>query len=254
MTLPVHGDVCLANSKDGAVAAARAFAAERYPAASLVFLGGSWASGSDHPDSDLDVVIVDDTAEGVSFEGTTFQGFVVEACVLPSALAAPFFSGSAEHRSAPVPPQVSDGLLVVGNEDSASVIRRSANDAIAAGPKPLSEEEIAELRYELSLLLVDLQHAGPEVLTGVAAFTHVALSKALIDLSRAWRADRKSLRKAVAALDPNFANELDAALIEACAGHRGPIVALCERILGYVGGSQRTYTRFTTALTFPRKR
>lgn len=192
---------CLVNSKNEAIAAARAFAVERYPAASLVFLGGSWAGGSAHADSDLDVVIVDETADSVSFEGTTFGGFVVEACVLPSAIAQSFFKGSAEHRSAAVPPQVVDGLLLVGDERLASDIRRSAEDALAAGPKPLSEGEIGELRYELSLLL-DLHHAAPEALRALAAFSHVALSRAVLDLNRAWRADRKSLRKAVATIDP----------------------------------------------------
>lgn len=148
------------------------------------------------------MVIVDETADSVSFEGTTFGGFVVEACVLPSTIAQSFFKGSAEHCSAPVPPQVVDGLLVVGDERLASAIRRSAEDALAAGPKPLSEEEIGELRYELSLLLVDLHHVAPEALTALAAFAHVALSRAVLDLNRAWRADRKSLRKAVATIGP----------------------------------------------------
>lgn len=191
------------------------------------------------------MVIVDDTADSVSFEGTTFRGFVVEACVLPSTIAETFFNGSADHRSAPVPPQVVNGLLVVGDEHVASAIRQSADDALAAGPKPLSEEEVGELRYELSLLLVDLQHANPEALTGIAAFAHVALSKAVIDLSRAWRADRKSLRKAVATLDSNFANDLDAAVIEACAGNRASIVRMCARVLDSIDGPKRTYTRFS---------
>lgn len=231
--------------KNAAIAAAREFAVEKYPAASMIFLGGSWAAGSAHVESDLDVVIVDDTAASVSFEGTTYGGFVVEACVLPSTVAETFFNRSAERRSAPVPPQVANGLLVVGEERLASAIRRSAEDALAAGPNPLSEEEIGELRYELSLLLVDLRHATPGALTALAAFAHVALSRAVLDLNRAWRTDRKSLRQAVATLDPHFANQLDAALIEAGKGHGGPMVAICEQVLESLGGPKRTYTRFS---------
>ncbi|MEQ8993948.1 MAG: nucleotidyltransferase domain-containing protein [Pseudomonadales bacterium] len=232
-------------SKEQAIRTARAFVENRYPTASVAFLGGSWATDTAHSESDLDLVVFDESASEVSFEGVLFNGSVVEVCVLPVAEAESFFSDSARHRSAPIPAQVAGGLLILGDEAHANLLRGVAERTITKGPKPLDQAEKDELRYELSQLLVDLKYQPAEAMTALAAVAHNALSEAMIDLNAGWRAHRKARRKAVSALDSNFVRELDEALVAGCSGDPKPMISLCEDVLELLGGPKRTYPRFT---------
>lgn len=228
-----------------AVDKALRFADERFPDAVAVFLGGSWANGTAHANSDLDIVVFDETAEDVSFEGVEFEDTVVEVCVVPPRATEAFFNESAKYRSAPVPAQVAKGLLVQGNSGIASEVRRFAEDALARGPVPLAESEILDLRYDITLLRDDLAYASEEVIIGLAALAHTQLSQAVLDVAGAWRAKRKALRRAVANIDAEFAEQLDDALIQACSGDVQPMVNLCTKMLKRLGGPYRTYPRFS---------
>ena len=228
-----------------AIENARRLADERFPNATTVFLGGSWASGTAHADSDLDIVVIDETAATVSFEGIEFQNGIVEVCVIPPSRAATFFQESAKYRSAPVPAQVAKGLLIKGKTHYADEIRRIAEDVLAKGPVPLTEAELLELRYDITLLREDLAHASPDAFISLGALAHTQLSRAFLDMKGAWRAERKALRHAVVSIGAEFALQLDEALAQACAGNVQPMITLCTEVLSRLGGSCRTYPLFS---------
>ena len=54
-----------------AIEAARRFSQSRFPGSSLTLLGGSWARGDAHAESDLDLVVVDSGLNDVNFEMPT---------------------------------------------------------------------------------------------------------------------------------------------------------------------------------------
>jgi hypothetical protein len=228
-----------------AVGKAYSFANERFPQAVAVFLGGSWANGNAHPNSDLDIVVFDETATEISFEGVDFQGAVVEVCVIPPKAAKEFFHESTKYRSAPVPAQVAKGQLIKGNPEIAEEMRRLAGDVLARGPVPITEAERLDLRYELTLLREDLAHASSEAIISLCALAHTQLSRAILDLAGAWRAERKALRRAVANIDAEFVERLDDALTQGCRGEVQPMISLCTKVLDRLGGPCRTYPRFS---------
>lgn len=230
---------------DEAKRVAERYAAAHFPKALAVLLGGSWARGEAHADSDLDIVILDETVDRVLFEGVQFEDWIVDVCALNPGHAQVFFDDSARYRDAPIPRQVVDAIVVAGDPSLVERIRELAVDALNRGPEPLSESERIDARFYLTLLRQDLVHASPEALPALAAYAHVQLSKAALDAGRRWRAERKNLRRAVVDLDPGLAKDLDEALAEAVGGRSGPMVELCTRVLSLLGGPLRTYERFS---------
>ncbi|MCB0061949.1 MAG: nucleotidyltransferase domain-containing protein, partial [Caldilineaceae bacterium] len=56
-------------TRDAAISAARRYCAEHYPNAKLVLLCGSWARGTAHGDSDIDIVVLNPGMSELVFEG-----------------------------------------------------------------------------------------------------------------------------------------------------------------------------------------
>lgn len=225
--------------------ATRLYADVHFPDALAVFLAGSWARNRAHADSDLDIIVIDRTVNRVMFEGTQYNGWIVDVCAINPDHTKSFFYGSAYYRSAPVPCQLADSILVRGNRFIAEQIRRQAIEAMERGPVPISDSDRLEMRFDLTLLYQDIAHAPPEDLPSLAAYTHTQLSRAVLDANRCWRAERKALHRAVAELDPSFAQRLDHALVEAIRGNPTPMIEACWEVISLLGGPQRTYERFS---------
>lgn len=164
--------------------------------------------------------------------------------VLPPKLIEKFFRNSAAHRSAPVPLQVESGLLIRGDSEAAKPVRQAARQVLEQGPEAISPADLQELRYDLTLLEIDLAYAMNQTRSALAATAHHTLSKAILDLNQCWRAERKALRAAVAKVDPQFAQALDTALLDAWSGDVVPMKGLCRRMLDSIGGAERTYPKF----------
>ena len=213
-----------------------------YPGATLVLLCGSWVRGQAHDDSDIDVLVLDPNMADVLFEGVLFDSWLIEVCALSPAHVADFFRSSALSRSAPVPHQVVDGLLVRGDEAAEKKVKAAALDVLNDGPAPLSEAERMDARWRLTQLLRDLTHAAPPEIPALGAQCHAELGRAVLDSSGSWRAERKFLRTAVARVAPAVAECLDEGLRLACQGDPNSLLELGREILGALGGELRTYS------------
>jgi hypothetical protein len=225
-----------------AIDAAKRFSNARFPGASLTMLCGSWARGCAHPESDLDLIVVDSGLnDEVLFEGALFESWIVEVCALPPHRVEAFFRGSAEYRNCPIPKQALDGIVVIGDAAAAKEIQAIAREVVERGPQPLSEKEALDLRWNLTVLLTDLARLADGEVLAVAAQCHTQLAQAVIDGARGWRGERKALRRALLEIAPAIAAELDDGLRAACRGDRGPLLRTGQRILESLGGSQRTY-------------
>lgn len=230
---------------NNALEAARQFVHEHFPKASLVLLGGSWAVGQAHGDSDLDLVVIDESVERVFFEGVAFDGWIVEVCAISPNYVQTFFESSAKYRSAPVPGQVIDAVLVKGTPSIADTIRTLAKNVLACGPTPLTDAERSEVRYGITLLRDDIQHVPKEALPALSAIAHTQLSRTVLDAAGRWRGERKALRRLVRGVDAVLSDRLDAALFSGCEGNSGPMIEVCNIVLDQFGGPLRTYPRFS---------
>lgn len=224
-----------------AVDAARRFCEARFAGAALALLCGSWARGSAHVDSDLDLFVLDDGMKEILFEGVQFDDWIVEVCALSTLRMEAFFRSSALHRSAPIPKQVLDGILILGEQDTAAVVKGLAWTVLEEGPQPLSAKENLDLRWNLTCLLSDLSHVADAEVLAVAAQCHSQLALAALDGARHWRGERKALRRTLLTIAPGVVERLDHGLRAAVQGDRLPLLEIGREILGALGGSQRTY-------------
>jgi predicted nucleotidyltransferase len=217
------------------------YCATCYPDAEMVFLCGSWARGTAHEQSDIDLVVLSPTANGLFFEGVSFESWLIEVCVLSIDSLPRLFSSARKNRTAPVLHQLLDALLLVGDDDTGQRVKRMARDALAEGPKPLTVEEMADLRWSLTALLLDLQHGQPEVIPALAAQCYVTFARAALDAAGAWQGERKALRRALVQTAPEIVERLDRGLRDACAGDVSCMRAVGSEILESLGGQLRTY-------------
>ena len=228
-------------TQKAAVSAARRYCAAHYPDAELVLLCGSWARGTAHSDSDIDIVVLDPGVSELIFEGVTFESWLLEVCALSPEGVSGLFDAARRNRSAPVPHQVLDAVLVLGDEATAQRVKDKARRVLREGPEPLSEEERLELRWSLTTLLLDLQHSDSAEIPALAAQCHTDLAKAALDAAGAWRGERKTLRNALAQILPEVTERLDEGLRRACQGDPDPLLVTGREILRSLGGELRTY-------------
>jgi len=71
----------------------------------------------------------------------TFEDWLLEVCALSPNSLPRLFDAARRHRSAPVPKQIVEGILVVGDETTAQRVKEDARRVLREGPKPLSAEE-----------------------------------------------------------------------------------------------------------------
>ena len=185
------------------------------------------------------------------FEATAFEGWIVDVCSFPPELASNFFGSSAKYRSAPIQSQLLYAEQILGERALGEKIQRQAADALSAGPLPLTASESADLRWDLTILITDLQHVPDNGLVSLAALCHSQFGLAMLDASGNWRADRKSLSGSLDSHDSDFKRRLDDALVSACNGERDPLISIGEAVLARLGGPQRTYERFGAGLNKP---
>ncbi|MCB0105417.1 MAG: nucleotidyltransferase domain-containing protein [Caldilineaceae bacterium] len=212
-----------------------------YPTASLVLLCGSWARHYAHEDSDIDLFVVDEAVEELRFAGVLFDTWLIEVCALAPQRIEELFAAAAYNRSAPVPHQVVDGMVIRGKSNFVEQIQALARNTLAAGPLPLTDAEIIELRWTLTMLLHDLRHVSAGELPALAAQCYTQFAQAAIDSVSGWHGDRKTLRRALIVVEPEYAAALDDALIAAIHGDRQPLLTSGHQVLERFGGSLRTY-------------
>lgn len=98
-----------------------------------------------------------------------------------------------------------------------------------------------DLRWSLTSLLADLAHVADNEVLALAAQCYSQLALAALDSARAWRGERKGLRRALVESAPALAQRLDDALRAAVQGSRLPLLQTGHEILEALGGSRRTY-------------
>jgi hypothetical protein len=138
-------------------AAARTFIKKHFPNACVAFLGGSAAHRNLTANSDLDIVVFDDTQ--VPFkQNYTWYGWPIDAFVLTRSAYRSFFD---EARSSGLPSMIrmcAEGETIV-DTGFAEGIRSEARDLMSKGPSEWTWDERDQVRYQITECLEDLSNA-----------------------------------------------------------------------------------------------
>jgi hypothetical protein len=239
-------------TRPDAETAARSLIAERFPDARQAWLSGSVVLGHATATSDLDITVVLDEAE-VHRESLVHEGWPVELFVHTESSIRHFVAKDRARRRPTMARLVATGLPLVPG-DAGEALRAECAAAVAAGPDPLSPDELTFQRYSLTDQLDDLVGGGSAgVVDAVAIDVWRGTAELLLASGGWWSGTGKWLIREVEAFDDargtTYATRLHDGLHAALAGDPGALVELADEVLEQVGG--RLWSGFRLAATIP---
>jgi hypothetical protein len=190
---------------------AEALVAELFPHAVWAVVTGSVLTELRTAGSDLDIVVClpDDDPDAPRRESRHFRGWPVELFVHDAGTLAFYLARELPAGRPTLHRMVATGATVAGDP---AEVRSACARVLAAGPRPLTREEIDHLRYGLTDLIDDLSHAVDvaERIT-LTATGWIAAGEAALRLGGHWVGRGKWLLRELRDMDPELAGEWVAA-------------------------------------------
>lgn len=216
---------------------------ELFPESLGAVLGGSVAQGRATPASDLDIGILLPASGGSGREVLRHEGRLVELFLNSVGDLPEFFEWDRARRRATVVFLYARGLAVSDPHGHVALTRHMAEETLASGPPPLTEEQWRRNRYVLTCYLDDLVGAPPSSrYEQLVVADHVLREAAeLLTAHRgAWTGIGKWLPRRLIEADAELGTRL-------LSGHRkvaehadpAPLAAAAKEVLDLVGGPLR---------------
>ncbi|RUT35660.1 nucleotidyltransferase domain-containing protein [Paenibacillus zeisoli] len=219
-------------------AAAEQFIQINFPKCSLAVLGGSGSRSDPNIHSDLDIVIVDDTAEMACHKTIKEYDWIIECFVLTSYSYRDIFNEGIYAANPSLQRMLVEGHVIKCEEEGIHVLEEARTD-LAYGPMPWSLNEINFQRYVITDLLEDIRggESTVELWFSVNRLV-VTCCEFHLRVNQQWIGEGKHLFRALKTFDPAMADNLDTAL-QAVYLRRdlSPIETLVSRTLEPYGGT-----------------
>ncbi len=135
---------------------AQQFIVSHYPESDIVWVGGSAVSGNLTAESDIDLVIIDET-ETPRLECYHFLGWKIEAFIY-TPFSLEFEFQTARYRGMPtIIKMCAEGLLIEDKKGNGKEVQREAKILYEQGPQLWDEGKINEARYQITDFLSDFR-------------------------------------------------------------------------------------------------
>ncbi|MEC1716670.1 nucleotidyltransferase domain-containing protein [Schinkia azotoformans] len=135
---------------------AQQFIVSHYPESEIVWIGGSAVYGNLTTESDIDLIIIDET-ETPRLECYHFLGWKIEAFIY-TALSLEFEFQTARYRGMPtIIKMCAEGLLIEDKQGNGEEFQREARILYEQGPQLWDEDKINEARYKITDFLSDFR-------------------------------------------------------------------------------------------------
>ena len=193
---------------------ARTVFLRKFPEAKVAFIAGSVIRGDATDYSDIDMVVVFDRVDRAHRESFVADDWPVEVFVHDPDTLEYFFQEAIEKDGIPSLVQmVSEGIVLPTETFISKQIKEHANQILAAGPKPLMDEEIYQRRYGISDLVDDLRAPRSReeaIASGVRIYQELA--DFYLRTNGAWTSRGKWIPRTLQSANPKFAREFEIAL------------------------------------------
>ena len=137
---------------------ARNVVARRFTDAHVAFCAGSLMVGEGTPHSDIDLVVIFASLEHARRESFIYDSVPIEAFLHDPATLRYFFENVNAASGIPsLPRMVDEGVIVCGTASEAEQYKQWATEILAAGPLPLTSEQIQDTAYAISDMVDDLR-------------------------------------------------------------------------------------------------
>lgn len=215
---------------------ARQLVVERFPEAIAAWLGGSVVRGDASPTSDLDITVLLDGPPAPMRKSLEYGGWPVELFVHTEKSLA-FFCGKDQKRRQPTMARlVGESVVLLDTDGSGVRMQQACLAEVAAGPEPLSADELALLRYTITGLLDDLADATGNVRTAICSMLWQDAARLLLTGARHWSGTGKGLLREVLAYDESHATDHASALMDGVRAEDNRLIEEVDRILQPYGG------------------
>jgi hypothetical protein len=220
-----------------AAEAAIRFARHQVPDLTALILAGSVVRDDASVTSDLDLVAI---ANNIKPHWSTHHelGWPIELFVQnPQSLLAAF-TRERTRRWLLLPNMCAEGQILVDPTGIGAEMQATARSLIAAGPEPLSSEEIDWYRYNLTWMLDDFADAADLGEARLMAHDLAVTSiETALHLRRAWLGKGKWLIRNLRTADPEAAHRFSLAFATfSRTGERQPLIAFATGALEALGG------------------
>ncbi|HZX07633.1 nucleotidyltransferase domain-containing protein [Kribbella sp.] len=213
---------------------ARELVRELYPDARAAWLGGSVARGEATPTSDLDITVLQDGP--VLRKSLEYGGWPVELFVHTEKSLRYFADKDQARRQPTMMRLVGESVVLIDTDGSGKRLQQEYLAEVAAGPKPLSADELSLLRYTITDLLEDLAGAVGDVRLAIASVLWQEAARLLLTGSGHWSGTGKGLLREVAAYDATHGTDHATALLDGVRASDDRLGVAADRILEPYGG------------------
>ncbi|HWD83935.1 MAG TPA: nucleotidyltransferase domain-containing protein [Kribbella sp.] len=213
---------------------ARELVLKLYPDARAAWLGGSVARGDASPTSDLDITVLQDGP--VLRKSIEYGGWPVELFVHTEKSLRHFADKDQDRRQPTLMRLVGESVVLVDTDGSGARLQQKFLAEVAAGPKPLSDDELKLLRYTITDLLEDFVGATGDVRLAIATVLWQEAARLLLTASGNWSGTGKGLLREVARYDGVHGTDHAVALLDGVRADDERLVAAVDRILAEHGG------------------
>lgn len=227
---------------------ARNLVCERFPGVRAAWLGGSTVLGTATPTSDLDISVLLAGPPAPYREALRYQGWPVELFVHTAEAMRHFLEKDRKARRPATLRLIGRSLVLLDIDGSGEYLQKMCAAELAAGPDPLSDEELQSARYGITDRLDDLAGcADDDERLLIAADLWRTTADLLLTGHGHWTGTGKWLHRELAAFDRDTGAEYAKALahgVRAVArGDTEPIVETVTQVLDIFGG--RFFDGFT---------
>ncbi|MFG1908337.1 nucleotidyltransferase domain-containing protein [Kribbella sp. NPDC048928] len=213
---------------------ARQLVSELYPDARAAWLGGSVARGDATPTSDLDITVLQDgPALRKSIE---YGGWPVELFVHTEKSLRYFADKDQARRQPTMMRLVGESVVLLDTDGSGARLQQDFLAEVAAGPRPLTADELSLLRYTITDLLEDLASAVGDVQLAIKSVLWQEAARLLLTGSGHWSGTGKGLLRELTTYDVAHGTNHAGALLDGVRASDARLVTAVDNILASHGG------------------
>ncbi len=218
--------------------AARSIVKERFPGAVCAFASGDWQKREETPYSMVSIVVIMTRVQTAYRESLRIDQIPMEVFVHDPESWDYLCLKKDRAKGDPYVAQVmAQGEALLPGSAMASEMQQRAKAVLEAGPEPLSDEQVQEKRYQITVLMNELRsprNHGEAM--GSLSVLHETLADFYLRGRGRWSANGAEIAKALQAADAEFSKRWQRVFTTAFMGDRSGVMSLVDEVLEPYGG------------------
>lgn len=224
-------------SKSNFLLTAEKMIAERFPERLCAFIGGSHVNGHQNKESDVDIwLIMPDNGLDPQRQSFTYENVPIELFLHSTETISSFLYHDQNLGSAPNCHAICHSIVWGPDLALANRIRHTAEHILTAGPKPLTQEQLDDRRYQISGAIKSLSPSNKKNIRPIVADLYLRLADFHLRANGHWSSRSKYIMQDLSHNFPDFAKRYEKSFDDAFRGKYEKLIALIDEILVPHGG------------------